>query len=187
MKIDIDPAPIAGSETLVLRLRHGGESEMPLLIQPRQGIFLMVPECGSAFNFLRAFALFLPVLSLLAALGLTLGSLFSLPVAVFCAAGLAVSVMSAGYSASDPDLLEEGPSGSSIMSRIPQALSKVTVDTLDIAARSAMAPAPAAMLAESRFIPSDEIMASVLWNGCAIPLALMIVSAAVLERKELAQ
>lgn len=187
MKIAIDPAPIAGEEALVMRLRHGGESQMPLLMQPRQGIFLMVPECGSAFNFLRAFALFLPVLSLLAALGLALGSLFSLPVAVFCAAGLAVSVMSAGYTASDPDLLEDGPSGSSIVSRIPQTLSKITVDSLDFAARSAMAPAPAAMLAEARFIPSDEIVASVLWNGCAIPLVLMFISAAVLERKELSQ
>lgn len=186
MKIAIDPAPLGGAESLVLRLRHGGESSMPLLMQPRQAVFLMVPECRSAFNFMRSFALFMPVIALLAALGLMLGSLFSLPVAIFCAAGIALSVLSAGYSASDPDIMEDQvQQGSSLVARIPQAFSIATVKALDFAARTATAPAPAEMLADGQFIPRVDISASALWNGCVIPLALMLVSAAVLERKEL--
>lgn len=187
LSLPVDAAPFAGADALALFLRHGGaEGEMPVMLQPRRALAILVPACGATANFARAFLVLLPVVALLLALGLALGALFSLPVALFAAAGLVLSVFAAGYAADDPDALEpDGDASQHLVHRATRAASVAVVGTLGLVARTATDPSPAALLSDNIAIPSREAASSVGWNGLVIPLALLLVAATILERREL--
>ena len=156
------------------------------MLQPRQSLAILVPECATSVNFIRAFLVLMPLLAMLAALGLALGSLFSLPVASFCAVGLALSVLSAGYSVSDPDILEfEDAMPPTALQRVTREMSVIVVRSIDFVARTATEPEPATMLADGIAVEGEEAVRSLAWNGLALPLAMLAVAAFVLERKEL--
>lgn len=187
MTLPFPAEKLAGASVLSLEIAHSGTAdEMPILVQPRQDVAILVPAGPQSANFVRAFLVIMPILALLAAAGLALGSLFSLPVAVFCAAGLVVSVFTADYSMSDPDALsfEDLPPPTPVQA-VTRSVSAATVRTLSFVAKTATAPAPAASLAGAVLIPGSEIAASVLWNGALLPAALLLAASAVLKRKEL--
>lgn len=178
---------LAGAEALSLEIAHSGTGdEMPVLVQPRQAVAILVPDGPQSVNYVRAFLVILPIFALLAAAGLALGSLFSLPVALFCAAGLVISVFTADYSMSDPDALsfEDLPPPTPVQA-VTRRVSAATVRTLSFVARTATAPQPAASLAGAVAIPEREITASVVWNGALLPATLLLAASAVLKRKEL--
>lgn len=188
MSIPLESPALEGATELSLSMRHGGsEGTMPVMLQPRQSIAILVPACDSALNFVRAFLVMLPVLALLLAIGLASGSIFSLPVAVFSSCGLLLAVFVAEFAVGDPDSLEIGnPSGkSSPLEIFSQTISVTTVKTLHFIADPAIEPAPVEALSNAELVPSADIASSLLWNGAAIPLAIMLGSAAVLARKEL--
>lgn len=185
--IPVDTARLGGATELALTMRHGGaEGQMPVMLQPRQSLAILVPEHATSVNFIRAFLVLMPLLAMLAALGLALGSLFSLPVASFCAVGLALSVLSAGYSVSDPDILEfEDAMPPTAIQRVTRKMSVIVVRSIDFVARTATEPEPATMLADGIAVEGEEAVRSLAWNGLALPLAMLAVAAFVLERKEL--
>ncbi|MBR4613288.1 MAG: hypothetical protein IKO40_11310 [Kiritimatiellae bacterium] len=185
--IPVDTARLGGATELALAMRHGGaEGQMPVMLQPRQSLAILVPEHATSVNFIRAFLVLMPLLAMLAALGLALGSLFSLPVASFCAVGLALSVLSAGYSVSDPDILEfEDAMPPTAIQRVTRKMSVIVVRSIDFVARTATEPEPATMLADGIAVEGEEAVRSLAWNGLALPLAMLAVAAFVLERKEL--
>lgn len=185
--IPVDTARLGGATELALTMRHGGaEGQMPVMLQPRQSLAILVPEYATSVNFIRAFLVLMPLLAMLAALGLALGSLFSLPVASFCAVGLALSVLSAGYSVSDPDILEfEDAMPPTAIQRVTREMSVIVVRSIDFVARTATEPEPATMLADGIAVEGEEAVRSLAWNGLALPLAMLAVAAFVLERKEL--
>ncbi len=185
--IPVDTARLGGATELALTMRHGGaEGQMPVMLQPRQSLAILVPEHATSVNFIRAFLVLMPLLAMLAALGLALGSLFSLPVASFCAVGLALSVLSAGYSVSDPDILEfEDAMPPTAIQRVTREMSVIVVRSIDFVARTATEPEPATMLADGIAVEGEEAVRSLAWNGLALPLAMLAVAAFVLERKEL--
>ncbi|MBP5544645.1 MAG: hypothetical protein ILM98_11255 [Kiritimatiellae bacterium] len=185
--IPVDTARLGGATELALTMRHGGaEGQMPVMLQPRQSLAILVPEHATSVNFIRAFLVLMPLLAMLAALGLALGSLFSLPVASFCAVGLALSVLSAGYSVSDPDILEfEDAMPPTALQRVTREMSVIVVRSIDFVARTATEPEPATMLADGIAVEGAEAVRSLAWNGLALPLTMLAVAAFVLERKEL--
>jgi len=188
MSIPIESAALAGAKELSLSMRHGGATgNMPVMLQPRQSIAILVPACDSSLNFVRAFLVMLPILALLLALGLATGSIFSLPVAVFSSCGLLLAVFVAEFAIGDPDSLEiESNSGESPpLEAFSQTLSATTVKALHFLADSAIEPAPVTALSNAELVPSRDIASSLLWNGAAIPLAILLGSAAALARKEL--
>ena len=187
LAIPVDTARLGGATELALTMRHGGaEGQMPVMLQPRQSLAILVPEHATSINFIRAFLVLMPLLAMLAALGLALGSLFSLPVASFCAVGLALSVLSAGYSVSDPDILEfEDAMPPTAIQRVTRKMSVIVVRSIDFVARTATEPEPATMLADGIAVEGEEAVRSLAWNGLALPLAMLAVAAFVLERKEL--
>ena len=187
LAIPVDTARLGGATELALTMRHGGaEGQMPVMLQPRQSLAILVPEHATSVNFIRAFLVLMPLLAMLAALGLALGSLFSLPVASFCAVGLALSVLSAGYSVSDPDILEfEDALPPTALQRVTREMSVIVVRSIDFVARTATEPEPATMLADGIAVEGAEAVRSLAWNGLALPLTMLAVAAFVLERKEL--
>lgn len=156
------------------------------MLQPRQSLAILVPSCGDGANFARAFLMLMPVVALLLAAGLALGSVLSLPVALFAAAGMVVSVFAAGYAASDPDLMEpDDEAPRHFIHRATRVASVAVVESLGFLAATATGPSPAALLSDGIAIPPRDAASSVAWNGLAIPLALLVAASAILERKEL--
>lgn len=190
LELPLDCSGFAGANSLGLVLRSESPAgSMPLMIQPRQAVALLIPTCGMRENFARAFLCTMPVVALVLAAGLALGSLFSLPVAVFCAVCAMLSIFVADYSASDPDFqdfrTESAKAG--FFNHVSGVLSVATVKTLGFIARTATAPAPAAKLSERELVTSSEIASSICWNGVAIPLVMLSLAGLALGRKELPQ
>lgn len=187
MRLSFDSGALAGATAVELAMLHTGQKESgPILIQPRQGLFLMRPATPLLANCLRAFLVLLPILALLVATGLALGALFSLPVAVFCAAGLTISVFAADYAAGDPDVLDFSDDiDPSPLRVLNERLSIATTHALQFVAATAIRPAPVSEFTDGERIPPREIGMSVVWNGLAIPALLMALSSVAMAQKEL--
>jgi hypothetical protein len=80
------------NQPVVVRFTNDREDKSRTLIfDPERNIELLVPESGFEMNLARALVIILCQVALLAAIGLTAGTIFSFPVAVF--AGFAVPAM----------------------------------------------------------------------------------------------
>lgn len=187
MRMQIPTESLHGAHNLELGMAHtGNEKASPIMLQPRQGIFLLRPASTLEANLLRAFIVVFSIITLLIAVGLTLGSLFSLPVAIFTATGLIISVFTATYVASDPDGLDfsDIPNQTPIYQFNVQ-LATATVHTLDKLSHSAISPTPIADLSNGVLIPKRDILNSIKWNSILLPFVLMLCSSFAMSRKEL--
>lgn len=82
--------------TVVFR-NEESESGRTLVFNQRQGIEILVSEGGFNLNMIKAMLIMFMFTALLAALGVTLGSLFSFPVAVFVSISLIVAALTAHF------------------------------------------------------------------------------------------
>ena len=80
-RIALDPGLIAPDGTLTLAFANLDERPISVLFDPEDGVQLMVYQSGFLPNYLRAGLLILFHLAFLAAIGLTAGAFFSVPVA----------------------------------------------------------------------------------------------------------
>lgn len=187
-EVRLSAAAFAGQRHLELRMTHAGEEGTgPLLLLPRQGLTLLAPRGGLAANMARAAALQLSLLALLAALGLTMGMLFSLPVAAFCATGLLLATMISAFVAGDPAaeeglLLDEGGRRPVLLS-----LSLAATRAIYAAAGPALRPTPLRHLAAAELVPAADLWRSWLANGLLLPMVCGAAASAVLARRELPQ
>jgi hypothetical protein len=185
-EVQLPAAPFAGRRLLELRMTHAGdETAGPLLLQPRQGLVLLLPRGSLAGNLLRAAAVEMALLALLAALGVTCGALFSLPVAAFCATGLLLATMISSFVMSDPgaeDYLREP--GARPWRRTVSAAAAAVTRALAAAARPAIEPAPLRQLAQAELIPAATATRCWLVNGLLIPALCGGVAAAAVARRE---
>lgn len=88
--LDLDRA-----DSVTVTFRHTGnpKTSAPIIFDPGDSVTLLVRETGFGSNLARALVILLGLLALLAAFGVTVGTLFSFPVATFvAAAGLLLSV-----------------------------------------------------------------------------------------------
>ena len=180
------PAP-GDAKELTLTIRNVGDKDAPqLLVQPRQGLFLLIRAGSLEANMVRAFVILLSLLALLLALGLTAGSVFSLPVAVFTTTCLIVSVLASAYVMSDPDILDpEVLATSALLPRIQFLASATMTKTLAAASAPALTPSPLSHLSSSEWISSREILLALAGNAIALPALLALLASLYLARKEL--
>jgi hypothetical protein len=185
-ELRLPAAAFAGQRNLELRMTHAGEEGSgPLLLQPRQGLTLLAPRSGLAVNMARAAALQLSILALLAALGLTMGMLFSLPVAAFCATGLLLATMISAFVANDPAAEESPPPAEGGSRAVLLSLSLSATRALSAAARPALQPAPLRHLVAAELVPASDLWRSWLCNGLLLPLVCGAAASAALTRREL--
>lgn len=191
MILPIPSAPFVNASQINFTLTNTGRpGAATILLQPRQGLFLLRPACSLAENFFRAFLISSSVIFLLVAIGLTLGAFFSLPVAVFCATGLIIAVFAANYTISDPAILDVDPSEVAslpLLKRFNTHCAIATTRSLYFLSQSAIKPSPLSSLAASEQLPSRDIFLALLSNTIAIPLLLMLFSSFEMNRKELAE
>ena len=81
--LTVPGAALAGEGALLIDYANINEAGVTLLFDPQTGLAVLVPVGGWLSNFLRALLISDCLLALVAAFGVTAGSLFSLPVAAF--------------------------------------------------------------------------------------------------------
>jgi hypothetical protein len=94
--ISIPGAALAGVSGFTLAFENRDEAGAAVFFDPEKGLRLLVHRGGFAGNFVRALLALWAQAALLAALGLTAGSLLSMPVASFCSLSLVVATRMAG-------------------------------------------------------------------------------------------
>ena len=182
------PAPDASAarrlELVIANL--GGTNAPPLLVQPRQGLVLLMRAGRLEANMARAYAILFALLALLLALGLTAGAFFTLPVAVFATTCLVLSAFASDYALRDPDVFDPATvAARPLPARVQAAVSARVIGAVATLTRPALKPAPLTHLAASEWIPPGEFRTALLGNGLAFPLLLALLSSLHLARKEL--
>ncbi len=179
--------PLDGAREIELVVFNAAGQDAPSIhLQPRQGLFLLLAAGPLELNMVRAYAVMLSLLALLLALGLTFGAFFTLPVAVFTAACLILSVVASNYAMNDPDILDRDTIASEpALRRLQFHLSAVVTQSIAAVSAPALGPAPLAHLSSSEWIPADELLRALIGNGLAIPALLALLSSLHLARKEL--
>lgn len=95
--LQLPPGLTDASGQLLLSCVNNNPDPVTVVFDLRDGLTLMVPAGDFESNFARALLVALGRLAFLTALGITLGSLFSIPVAVFMAMALMLILQLSGY------------------------------------------------------------------------------------------
>jgi hypothetical protein len=180
--------PGAGlDQPITVTFRHTGDPQTaaPIVFDPREPVALLVRETGFVMNLARAVTVLFGLLALLAAVGITIGTLFSFPVAVFVtAAGLLVSAI-AQYAAVPGAIAPAEPDAP------PPSLFQKAGAGLQRGLRCLTAPAmrlsPLSDLSDGLLISGRETARAFGVLFVLYPGVLAALGAAALRRKELAR
>lgn len=157
-----------------------------IVIQPRRGISLLMAAGSLEANMLRAYAVLLSVLALLSAFGLALGSVFSLPVAVFTAICAVIAAISSDWVVRDGYVFDVEPDEvSGFVHRAEYHVSLAVTGAVSFASRNALDADPLSRLSSSEWIPARDVARALLANGVAIPAVLFALFSVILSRREL--
>ena len=147
-----------------------------LMLRPRRDVNVLVRADSFAWNLLRAYATLVAILALVVSFGLLLGAGLGRPVAVFVAfVTLAVGEMSPSIVEQYPDELD------------PKASDQLGLVITRFAAsvtRPISAASPLESLAKNECVEPANVRALCLANLVAIPLALSLLAALVLPKKQ---
>ena len=122
-RIALPASTVQDDGTLHLSFKHSSNTPMTVLFSPNRGINLLSYDGPFSSNLVRALLTMLFQLGFLTALGVTTGSLFSLPVAVFATLSCMVLLTSAPYMESivrQPTSSEAERTSTTVFNRIIQ-------------------------------------------------------------------
>lgn len=105
IEVNVDEA-LAGATRLVLTFENLSEESGRVFFKTDQGVRIFFAEGGFAANLFRALLLICGLLAILAAIGVSAGSVFSLPVACYVSA---VVLMLQAFSGMVEEVVEAGP------------------------------------------------------------------------------
>lgn len=179
--------PPDGAPELRLDVTKSSPEEAPaLLVQPRRGVSLLVKAGPLGANMLRAYATLLSTLALLSALGVALGSVFSLPVAVFSAVCAVIAAVSSDWVVRDGYVFDVDPEElHGVVSRVEYHVSLAVTGAMSFVSRSALDASPLSDLSSSEWIPRGTLTKALLSNFAAAPAILFAVFSVFLSRREL--
>lgn len=147
-----------------------------VMLRPRRDVDLLVPADGFGWNLLRAWLEAVAVLMVVLAFGTFLSASLSRPVALFVAlAALAVSEMGPSVIEQYPDELETKASD-----RIGLVLTRFVAEVT----RPVAAIAPFERLANDECVEPGETVRVLALDGLAVPVALALLAALILPRKQ---
>ena len=157
-------------------LSFENKGKSALMLRPRKDVNLLVRADSFGANLLRTCVGLLAVLAAVLAIGLFLSASLGRPVAMFVAfVMLIVGEMSPSVVAQYPDALE-----SDVGDRIGLYITRFAAEVT----RPVSAAAPLEALAKDECVERNEVLRLVLSNLLAFPLALALLSAFVLPRKQ---
>jgi hypothetical protein len=185
--IAIPPELARPGARLDVTYRNGeGPDAGTVVFDIERGIELLVRTSGFAANLIRALLVVFCCLALICAIGLTAGSVFSFPVAAFCASSLVLLALT-GHT------FVTAQTGASML-LAPQAaprdairfVGEALIRGLEHLAAPVVGQKPLALLSDGVLISWARVgsTAALLLGAYAVPLALL--AASVLRRRELA-
>jgi len=194
----------AGTDTITLTLINHGTHNATLFFDPSIGVILRQPAGTFAGNYLRALAQLYLRLALFAAIGVTLGTLFSMPVATFITLVLLLilqlsSFVSAAAQVDRADFVRNvAPFGANAHTHgetdattRPSLLARSTANLLYVAYRGTYLTLRPLLedrsledLSTGTRIPPRDVLRNFLQQGLFLPLLLALLSTAVLRRRE---
>ena len=187
--LTVPGAVLAGEGALLVEYDNVNEAAVTLLFDPQNGLTVLVPVGGWLSNFLRALLISDCLLALVAALGVTAGSMFSLPVAAFVVFQLLLMFSTAGmvhslathdatFNMAMPDVVREHGWLSNAVSGFYRVL--------EILITPMQNDDPLAMVANGEWIAWPVVAWTFLKQILLASVALLLVSTAALRRRELA-
>lgn len=151
----------------------------PFVLRPRRDISLLTDGGPFALNLLLATIVAISMAAALAALGLSLGSALSRPVAVFAAVViLLASLMTPGIVASQPDRAKDLGAV-----KLGMAISRGIASTTG----RLLSPAPTEALSQRMLIPAVDVCATVCVSLVLFPLAMVFLSSLALRSSSRSQ
>jgi len=171
------PATLAVPGSVVaVTFRLDPSARAPLLLHPGRNLALLFPGIGFTANLARAALALLAVLAAFAACGLALGCCFSFPVASFAAAAVVLLSLIGACTGSGEASGGGEPPAERVGRRVIAAGTALARPFLDAA--------PVGRLARSEEIPARGLLPPLAAGGVAAPVALALLSAFVLRRRE---
>ena len=173
-----------------------------LFFEPAAGLTLRTPVGAFAGNYLRALALLFLRLALFAAIGVTLGTLFSLPVASFLALVLILVLQLSSFvsSAAQTDRAtfvanvaqfggghahdDSAPPAPSLLARGVANVLYVTYRGTWYALRPLLDDHTLDQLATGTHLPPRHVLRALLVQGLGLPALLALIATAVLKTRE---
>lgn len=167
-------ATSAAPGNLAVSYSQVGPEDVSVIVNPNVGPRLLVPAGSFTMNLVKGFVLILVHAALLAALGLTAGTIFSTPVAVFVSTGIFLSAIV----------------GRSMVFGVPVSMETgiypFIYNSLSAGLKPLQPPAAIVMLAERTAIAWKMVLATVLIRGIAGSAMLGCIAQLVWKRTQLA-
>ncbi len=188
-RFELDGERVASTPRVTVRIEHLGDAESSaVLLHAGEGARLLLPVGRFGTNLALAGLVLWALMALLAALGLTCGAMFSLPVAVFVASALALLGAVSHTQLGDGGGCDHGHHGPGDESAFLHALEHRAEDVFAVFA-SLIAPlvraAPMDRLGDRVRIEPRLVLHAVLQLGVALPLVLGVPGAAAFRRREI--
>ncbi len=180
--------PVWKSQPLILTYIDVNTEEATLLIDLDQGLVLMSPRGSFNINFVYALCTMAGQLSFFAALGVTAGCLFSLPVAAFVSMFLLLLVQLGSYiqgMALNEIIWTADPNGHESMGLATVAILLV-FKTMAVVLAPLIQDNALNQLASGILIDAPQVMRSLFLQGIAYALLLGLFASYVMNRRELA-
>lgn len=198
--------PAVANSPLSVVFSNQGAHGATLFFDPAEGLVVRVPRGTFTGNYLRALGLLYLRLALFAALGVTFGTLFSMPVATFLTLVLVLILQLSGFisAAAQVDratfVANVAPFGSVAHAHgdeadapppVPSWLARATATVLFyayrgtwLALRPLLEDRTIEALSTGTRLPPREFFRSLLQQGLLLPLLLAAVSTLILKRRE---
>ena len=181
---------------------NDGAHGATLFFDPAEGLVLRRPAGTFAGNYLRGLAQLYLRLALFAAIGVTLGTLFSMPVAAFLTLVLILILQLSGFvsAAAQVDRAtfvanvapfgrgghahDGAPAGPSLAARATATVLFYTYRGTYLTLRPLLEDRTIDALSTGTHLPPRDLLRSALQQGLVLPLLLALLSTAVLRRRE---
>ena len=206
MVFDHLAAPPGGPSTVAVSFANRGRHDATLFFDPSEGLIVREPRGSFAGNLLRALGQLFFRLALFAAIGVALGTLFSMPVATFLSLVLVVILQLSGFVSAAAQVdratfvanvapfgadahAHDGESGTppappSLAARATATVLFYAYRGTYLALRPLLEDRTIDDLSAAAFIPPRAVARNFLQQGLLLPLLLAILSTAVLRRRE---
>jgi hypothetical protein len=187
-KIPIPADLIAHHEKLTVEFSNDETSDgRTVIFNERRGIEILVTEGGFGPNMVRALLVVFITTSLLAAVGLSLGSVFHFPVAVFAAAGIVIASLTAHFFMTT-EFIPHSHDGCTheVHEEFELKIGEKMAAGLDLVIRPVFSQKPAEMLSEGLLISWKELGRAALLLFVIYPLLIFAAGSFGLSRRQLA-
>lgn len=184
----VPASAVAGEGPLVVEYANLSSAPVTVVFPPGEGLDVLAYAAGFENNFLRALLMIFCHLVFLAALGVAMGSLFSLPVASFAAFCVLLLILTGGYieSIATSDIIFESHHAVAREPRLWDHFFRGLFKVMNAAVSPLRGEDPLALLATGQLITGARLARAALVQALLYTALLAALSGWILNRREIA-